>query len=86
MQKFRFLVFTIVVLVITLFNFSGIFTSYGYVEAFANGGGGGGEGDLGCNDITGCSGSASCGSSGTVAGCTITCKDNTKITCNNASN
>ena len=39
------------------------------------------EPNLQCIDLTNCSGSASCNSSGTVSGCTITCRNGGTITC-----
>lgn len=37
--------------------------------------------NLGCSSIDGCSGAASCGTSGSVDGCSISCKDGPSITC-----
>jgi hypothetical protein len=38
-------------------------------------------GDLGCGKITGCDGSASCGTPGTHSGCKINCEDGVTIYC-----
>lgn len=38
-------------------------------------------GDLGCPDLANCSGSATCGTAGTVSSCTIVCEDGPTIVC-----
>jgi len=38
-------------------------------------------GDLGCDDLSLCKGSASCGTPGQVVECTIYCEDGAKIEC-----
>ena len=43
-------------------------------------------GNLGCPDLSNCSGAATCGSKGTVTGCTITCIRGEKIVCPNSAN
>lgn len=60
-----------------------IFVFIGMLILFisANAGTGGSGGNLGCSDLSNCSGSASCNSKGTVQNCTITCQDGSSISC-----
>lgn len=65
--------------IIVLLNFSLTLTDLGPKVALACDSGG----DLRCNDITGCKGSAGCNGKGSVGSlCILTCQDGTRVLCN----
>ncbi|MDZ7400141.1 MAG: hypothetical protein ONB37_08270 [candidate division KSB1 bacterium] len=69
----------VVMLMIVFFNLFITFTDFGPKVALACDS----RGDLRCNDIIGCTGSAGCNGKGSVeSSCILRCQDGTRVLCN----
>lgn len=68
-------------ILVVLFNFLTVFSTFGptIVRACNNGGG-----DLRCEDIVGCTSSAGCGGPGKVTNCFLECSGGAVIACPDA--